>query len=253
MRTMLSKKKNVLVAVIRSRRDRDALMKKRWYRIPVLHMPKKKFTHIAFYQPAVFGKKGKRIAYYARVRKTKIVKRVALLPDEKYHPRAHDDYVYCGLGKIQKLDQPIKNIIPRRISFGFTDLKTLLSARDVLELYGVLPTEQIVEKRLKQFGITSIPEFTISLCGRRFRIDLAIFCPNGKIAVECDNKKAHASKAQKIKDAVKNSCLRRNDWRVIRLKERDIVEHLDCCILRIKKVVASPVKRPSSYLIEGAG
>lgn len=99
------------------------------------------------------------------------------------------------------------------------------------------PTEEIVERRLKQLGIEVKPEFPVSVNGRRFRIDLAIFQNSRKIAIECDNVKAHAGKFQKTRDKIKNSYLRRAGWRVIRLKERDIIERLDYCTNRIQKLL----------------
>ena len=231
------KQKTVLVGVLKSRKDLKIILEKHWYRIPVFYLPKRKFKYLAFYQPAVFGRHGKRIEYYARVRRRQIVKRIELLPKELKHPRANDLYLKCEFSKIEKLPRPIKNIIPRRVTFGFTTLKTLRSARDILELYGVPKTEQIIEKRLKQAGISAVPEFPVSIYGKRFRIDLTIFCEKGKIAVECDNLKAHAGKSQKARDKIKNSYLRRAGWRVIRLKERDIVENLDRCMRRIQKAI----------------
>ena len=123
------KSKTVLVGVLKTRRDQKILLEKHWYRIPVLHLPKRNFKYIAFYQPLGFGKHGKRIEYYAQVSKTSISKRINLLPDESNHPRASDDYKRFEFKEILKLEKPIRNIIPRRIVFGFTTLKALLSSK----------------------------------------------------------------------------------------------------------------------------
>jgi len=246
MMKAVSENKTVLVGVLKNKNDLRILLKQHWYRIPVFYLSKegailrplkKKFKYIAFYQPAGFGRRGKRIEYYARLKRRKIVKRINLLPKERNHLRANDDYLKCEFSKIEKLPKPIKNIIPRRVSFGFTTLKTLFSSHDILELYGIPPTEQIIERRLRQIGIKVRPEFTVLIKSKRFRIDFVIFCKKGKIAVECDNKKAHTGKFQKAKDRIKNSYLRRSGWRVIRLKERDIIEHLGRCVLLIQKTI----------------
>lgn len=225
------------MGVLKSKNDLRILLKDLWYRIPVAHLPRKKFKYIAFYQPAVFGRKGKRIEYYARVSSTKIVKRILLLPKEQSHPRAQDDYLKVEFKEIKKLPQAIKNIIPRRISFGFTDLKTLLAAQDILELYRVPPTEQIVERELNRLGIETKREFNISKDGKRYRLDLAVFCENSRIAIECDNDKAHSSGVQIEKDKIKDAFLRRRGWRVIRLKEKDILENLDRSISSIRRLI----------------
>src|SRR3989344_4524249 len=240
------KKGGVLVGVLKSRNDLRILLEEKWYRIPVSFAPKRAFTHVAFYQPAVFDKEGKpphqsaadwcggkRIEYYARVAGKEVRERVELLPNEPEHLRANEDYLKISFKNIEKLAQPIRNVIPRRVSFGFTDLKTLRSARDILQLYGVPPTEQILERKLNQFGIKTLPQYTISAGGKRYRLDLAVFCRNGNIAIECDNRKAHSSAVQKLKDKQKDTDLKKLGWRVIRFDEPDIIERLDASAARV--------------------
>jgi len=230
------KKKTVLVCILKHKRDRRILLQERWYRIPVAYLPRRKFTHLAFYQPIEFGRFGKRIQYYARVLKGGIVKRIDLLPKEKNHPRAYEDYVRIEVAWVKKLAHPIKNIIPRRVSFGFTSLKSLLKAGDILELYGIPPTEQIIERGLQRLGIKTEKEFTISKDGKRYRLDLAVFCRKGRIAIECDNLKAHSG-VQVGKDKIKDAFLKRHGWNVIRLKEPDIIERLYSCLGLVKQTV----------------
>lgn len=250
--------KSVLVSVLKSKDDLRLLLEERWYRIPLAFLPKQKFTHIAFYQPIQFGKNGKRIQYYGRVVKREVKKRVELLPHEPLHERANDDYLKCSFRTIKRLARPIRNVVPRRVSFGFTDLKTLRSAQDILELYHVAPTEQIIERELVRLGIPVISQYRISLKSplakgvppssevgavylksNRYRLDLAIFCDKGNIAIECDNRKAHSGKLQKHKDTQKDVGLTRLGWHVIRLTESDILENLDSCISRIQKKIAT--------------
>jgi very-short-patch-repair endonuclease len=236
MKKVLEENKNVLVGVIKNRRDFRILLKDGWYRIPLLHMPKRKFSYIAFYQPTSFGKNGKRIEYYARAGKRVIVQRIYLLPKEKDHPRAHDMYAKIECNKIQKLPKTIKNISPRRVSFGFTTLKSLLTSKNILELYGVPETEEIIKRELQRAGIKAQREFSVSVDKKRYRIDFAVFSKKGNIAIECDNKKAHGGNVQKNKDKIKTAHLRCSGWRVVRLKEKDIIEHPDVCISKIKKL-----------------
>lgn len=238
----------VLVGVLKNKRDLDILLTENWYRIPKASAPRRQFNYLAFYQPALFGRRGKRIRYYARVLSYQTIKRRELLPDEPNHPRADDDYFRIRLGKIQKLLRPIRNIIPRRISFGFTTLCRLLKSKDILQLYNIAPTEQIVEDGLKQAGIKAIAQYHVlsgpegeqALYGaskKRYRLDFAVFCKQGAIAIECDNKKAHSGLSQRKKDKIKNTFLRRRGWTVIRLSERDIVFDLKSCLNRIQRVV----------------
>ncbi|OGZ08213.1 MAG: hypothetical protein A3D65_02550 [Candidatus Lloydbacteria bacterium RIFCSPHIGHO2_02_FULL_50_13] len=232
-----SRNATVLVGVLKQKSDLRILLRGRWYRVPAAFFPKRRFAHIAFYQPAVFGIAGKCVRYYAHVRKIEKAKRIALLPKETDHPRAGDDYFKILFREIKKLPHPIKNIIPRRVSFGFTSLKKLLSAKDILELYGVPKTEQIIGSELKRRGIETVVEHTVSAEGRRYRIDIAVFCRNGRIAIECDNEKAHSGKAQKGRDKAKDAVLKRHGWHVIRLIEKHIIGQLDSCARRIEMTV----------------
>ena len=230
--------KIVLVAVLKNQRDLDILLHERWYRIPVQDCPKLKFKSIAFYQPALFGKQGKQIKYYAEVLKSETKKRKDLLPHEPDHPRANEDYYQFWMGEIKELSSPVKNIIPRRVCFGFTTLKKLFKAKDILQIYGVAPTEQMIEKGLSLVGIkVNSQHYIIKSSKKRYRLDFAVFCKNGAIAIECDNKKAHSSKIQVKKDRAKNIFLRRHGWVVVRLSERKIIFDLPGCVKRVESEV----------------
>jgi hypothetical protein len=251
-------KRTVLVAVLKNRRDRDLVLREKWYRIPCTSAPKRTCRYLAFYQPALFGRAGKRIEYYARVKRIERRKRRVLLPRESAVPTANDDYFQIHLTRITKLPRPIKNTTPRRISFGFTTLARLKSARNILELYNVAPIEEIVGRALARAGIDAIPQYQVS----RYRLDFAIIrhpvlCHSERseesrevgisrsarddvrvnIAIECDNKKAHSSKAQRARDRKKDAFLRRRGWRVIRLKEEAILLDIDSCIASVRRVL----------------
>ena len=229
--------KIVLVGVLKNKRDLNILLTENWYRIPLAHAPRRPFHYFAFYQPAIFGRQGKCIQYYARVLKCQTFKRSDLLPEESDHPRAGDYYFQVRVGKIKKLSRPIRNIIPRRVSFGFTTLNRLLRSKDILQLYNIAPTEQIIEDGLKRVGIKATAQYYVSSGQKRYRLDFAVFCQRGKIAIECDNKKAHAGQNQREKDKIKNAFLKRHGWIIIRLPEDNIVSDLKGCITRIKWVV----------------
>ena len=129
-------------------------------------------------------------------------------------------------------------IIPRRVCFGFTSLRNLLKAKNILQLYGVAPTEQIMEKGLSQAGIKVKSQYyVIKNPKKRYRLDLAVFCKNGAIAIECDNKKAHSPKSQIKKDKTKNVFLRHHGWVVIRLSEHKIIFDLPGCVDRVESEV----------------
>lgn len=230
---------DVLVAVLKSPADLDRLLTEKWYRIPAAFTPTRPFAFIAFYQPAAFGAAGKRIRYYAEVVSRETVKRVDLLPHEPRHPRAADEYVRFRFDTISELARPIQNLIPRRVTFGFTTLERLRSSENLLELYGVPATEQIIADGLRQLGIPVVTQLPIGYSSGRFRLDLAIACRNGWLAIECDNDRAHRPPQQRIKDEHKDAVLRYHDWRIIRLGEADILYNLDRSLARLQVAIAS--------------
>jgi len=229
--------KIVLVGVLKNRRDLNILLTENWYRIPVAHAPTRHFDYLAFYETALFGRQGKRIQYYARVLNYQTKRRSDLLPDESSHPKARDYYLRVRIGKIKKLPRPIKNIIPRRVSFGFITLNRLLKSKNILQLYNVVPTEQIIGDGLRRAGIKAVAQHYVLNGKKRYRLDFAVFCGQGLIAIECDNKKAHSGTRQREKDKIKDIFLKRRGWIVIRLSEHNIVSDLKGCVVGIKKAV----------------
>ena len=233
----------VLVCVLKSKRDLDILKKEHWYRIPVSHAPVSHFDWLAFYQPRPFYPEDKCINYYTKVKSKKIYKRKQLLPEEEKHPRAQDMYIKINVGKIMRLRPPIKNIAPRRISFGFTTLSRLKNSKDILEVYGIFPMEKIIAEKLKEIGVRAITQCVVLIKSKpsrkpkRFRLDFAVYCKDGKLAIECDNKKAHSSPAQKSKDKEKDTLLKKDGWKVLRIREKEVIENVEAPIKRVKKMI----------------
>ena len=237
MRKNRSQNKTVLVGVLKSRRDLEILLTERWYRIPKKYMPRRKFKYLAFYQPEIFGRQGKRIQYYARVLGRRVMYRREMLPDEAMHPRAQALYVWLQVGPVKELPVAIKNTTPRRVSFGFTTFPRLLNSKNILELYGIVATEDIVSNALQKAGIQVQPQKYVTDGKKRYYLDFAVMCRNGKVAIECDNAKAHAGPRQRLKDEAKDEFLRRQGWLVIRLTEQDVISNLPVCVARVTRAV----------------
>lgn len=231
------RRKEVLVCVLKTRRDLGILLRRRWYRIPAAHMPSRPFTHLAFYQPAAFGREGKRIRYYARVHDRRVRRRLILLPGELQHPRARQPYVQIHVGAVRRLHHPIVNVLPRRVYFGFTTLRRLRTAKNMLDLFDVSNTEAIMDRHLRRAGIHPAAQTYFLASGKRYRLDFAIWCKRGSIAIECDNKKAHAGKHQKARDRAKDTCLRRRGWIVFRFGEEDILSRGASCAVQAARAV----------------
>lgn len=234
----------VLIGVLKNKKDLNLLLKKNWYRIPVLYAPRRKADYIAFYQPSTFGKSGQRIKYYAKIKSCDIVKRKYILPEELDHPRAEEDYLRINLSRIQKLSQPIVNKKGLRISFGFTTLKKLLNAKTVMELFDIPPIEEMVSEALAKRNIRASREHIFSLPnGKKYRLDFAIFCKNGPLDIECDGEKWHSHRYQRLKDSRRDRDLKKEGWTILRLKEKDIVNNIKKCIDGIKRRIEEMGRR----------
>ena len=234
MRKVGAQDEVVLVGVLKRKRDLAILLHEHWYRMPISRAPRRAFCYLAFYQPALFGRQGKCIRYYARVVRSRVRTRRGLLPDEAAHPDAGEKYRQIYVGRIRQLPRPIKNVPPRRVSFGFTTRGRLLTARTILKLYLVAPTEQIVARALTRCGIPAFPQYHISGGKKRYCLDFAIPCVRGFVAVECDNAKAHAGVRQRRRDRKKDAFVRRQGWVVVRLTERAIVADIQSCISAVR-------------------
>ena len=112
-----------------------------------------------------------------------------------------------------------------------------MKSNNILQLYNIAPTEQIVESGLRRAGVKVSPQYYFCDNKKRFRLDFAVFCKNGSIALECDNKKAHSGAYHIEKDKIKDIFLQQQGWVMIHLTEQDIVSDLKVCIERVQKAV----------------
>ena len=227
-----------LVGIVNRRKDMDIAVKNHWYRIPVKHAPKRLPAYLAFYQTRAFGKKGKSIRYYARVRSFSTVRRRELLPDERDNPRTNEYYYKFSLDKVRQTNRIIRNDSRRRISFGFTTMAKLRTSALVCQLFGIAPLEDIMRRALQKRGLKAVHEHCIMEDGRcRYRLDFAIFCHQGKINLECDNEKWHLTRQHRIYDRKRDQYLKRRGWVILRLPGRKMQSDINACLKRIEKVI----------------
>lgn len=228
----------VLVGVVRRRKDLDLILRERWYRVPLGRLPVRHFDHIAFYATAALGSEGKRIRWHARVRGVEAAVRRELLPDEPRHSRANELYAKLLLGPVRELPRPVMNRrSPRRVTFGFTTLARLRSSRTVLQLFAVPPTEEIMGRALAKAGIAARPQFRIRDGRRRYRLDFAVPCRRGGVAVECDNRKAHGGKRARARDAARDRALGTLGWRVLHFSDLTIRYFMRECVKKVRRAV----------------
>ena len=223
------------MSVLKTAGDRDILLNKKWYRIPLNRAPRRKPKYLAFYQAANFGKTGKIIELYGRVKFWRLKKRREILPEEKKHPRAGELYLQFMLSKISKLRSPIRNSRGIRISFGFTSLQKLRRGPDVRRLFNIPPIEDMLAGMLKKTKIAFYRELRVRRQNEKiYRLDYALPCRRGLIDLECDGFRWHSRKKQRLKDRHRNAELRKLGWKVLRITEDEIVKRPASALGKIK-------------------
>ncbi len=215
----------VLIGVVKRKKDLDYVRNNRWYRIPA-HLSFRKSPHyLAVYPTSRCGSGGRGISLYSTIQKITRIRRMELLPEEKSHPRAGEWYWKLHLGPIRRLPHRIENRLRRRVTFAYTTRSRLFQAREIGELFGIPPLEEALKKVLIAARITSKDQFCVMHKKRcKYRIDFAIFCRKGKIAVECDHSRWHQRPARKRKDRERDRWLKRHGWTVIHFTEDDIMK-----------------------------
>ncbi len=238
LKLMKKPRPDVLVGVLKTKRDRGILLEEKWYRIPLEHAPRRKPKFLAFYQGTVFRKNGKKIELYARIKYWRLKKRKEILPDEKKHPRANKLYLQFFLSRISKLRKPVLNRGRVRISFGFTSLVKLRQCRNIRGLFNIMPMDDILAAMLLKHKIPFKREFVVKRKnGKIFRLDFALPAKRGSIDVECDGYRWHSQKQQRIKDKLRNKELEKLGWKIIRISENELLKNPSSAYAKIKNMI----------------
>lgn len=228
-----------LVAVINRKKDFQILKEQRWYRIPVSHAPDglERVKFIAFYQTKAFGDEGWAVNYYAAVERIRRARRIELLPDEPGHPRAGEFYYRVAIGELARLPRPIPSQRWRRIVFIPTTLERLFHAREINDLYWTSPLEEKLYRALRRAGLTPERQFYVGSGAGGYFLDLAIFCREGVVDVECDGASYHTGLKKAEQDRQRDNCLTLRGWRILRFSGREIRQNLRGCVEMVKRMV----------------
>ena len=230
----------VLVGVFKSIRDKDILLKKGWYRIPLSKAPKRRPLYIAFYQPAIFGEKGKLIELYGRIKYWRIKKRIELLPDEPDNPDARKPYVQFFFSRISRLRKPVSNKMGLRVSFGFTTLARLRKGPDFRRILDLCPMEDMLAKILEREKIPFFRQFTVKGAkNNHYRLDFALPGNNGMLNVECDGIRWHSIKKQREMDVKRDDELKVLGWKILRITDEELTKYPKEALWKIQNLLNS--------------
>ncbi len=228
-----------LVGIVTRKKDWEFVRSARWYRIPVRTAPEglEKVRYLAFYQNRLFGDEKWTVTWYAGVLAIAKLKRRDLLPDEPEHPRAGAEYYKLELGELKRLPNPIPSRRWRRIVFIPTSLERLLRAGEINDLFRVSPIEERLYFTLKDTGLPAERQFFVREEGTGFMLDMAVFCRDGSLDIECDGDAYHSGRDKAEADRERDNKLATAGWRILRFSGRTIMGDTDKCVERVTRAV----------------
>ncbi len=209
-------KNTVLVALMPSIADWAIARENGFYRIPVRVAPEivrtGEITHVAFYFPKAFGTEGFTIRWYAPVSSLVLRKRIEILPDQPYHPKANADYYVIGCKALQQLPQIIASRKPRRLLFIPTTEEKLFSATEINFLFNDSPLEELMWDELVRASIPAERQYDVTVSDKRYKLDFAIFCKQRNIDIECDGDEYHMTPEAVERDKRRSNSLTSRGW-----------------------------------------
>jgi len=238
----MSRHSEVLVAIIDDLLDFARLRKEHWYRIPVRSVEKwieESFPPewIAFYQTKNFGDEGNAINYVAKVKDVQKVRRRELFPKEPKDYKSSLFYYRISIGKLQPHPRPIISRKKRQIHFIPTTIEKFKKAEEINDLFDESHLEDLLWIELKKEIIPAKRQLFIGVGDKRYALDFAIECKDGKIDIETDGNYHHTNPEDVQKDKHRANDLATKKWGFLRFTTEDIHERMPYCVDKIKQTI----------------
>jgi very-short-patch-repair endonuclease len=225
-----TKNKELLVALLPKKSALDILRTEGWYHMPVEVMPKRwregwRPKGMAFYQGKSFGKEEEyKICHYGEVERIDTVPRKELFPDdEKNAEKAENLYYRVQLKELQTRYNPIVSYRPRRLVFVPTTFEKFENAEQINDLFDDSPLEDLLWSGLKALGVLAERQWKVVIQKNKYYLDFAVFCNNGKLAIETDGYKFHHDSKEKIDyDTWRQNEIELDDWRFLHYTSKQV-------------------------------
>ena len=210
-----------------------------WYRIPQARAPQRTASeYLAFYQTAAFPPEERwQIRWCAPVRGYFLVTRRELIPEEPDHPRAEDLYYKVTLGPLVALPRPIPSRRLRRITFIPTTLGRLYAAHEINDLWIRAGAHERLWNALQQAALEAESEYPIADDDDEHRIDFALPCRDGKVAVIVEDA-PEIARLNEATDQAMTYLLAAQGWRTLRLSTADINQDATAWASRLAEICA---------------
>jgi len=239
----MSVRGEVLVAVVRDRRDFAIVRNYNWYRIPVTSVDKwlKECwppKWLAFYQPKVFGEEAYSISYFTQVIDIRRAHRWQLFPNEPPGKMSNREYYQLVLAPLQSLPKPILSRRRRRIVFIPTTWQKFVDAVEVNDLHDESPLEDRLWAQFKRHDIPAERQEFIKVKHQNYALDFAIYCLKGNIDVETDGDSWHANPDKALEDNLRDNALISVGWKVLRFTTHQIRERAEeYCVQTVAETI----------------
>ncbi|MBK8421785.1 DUF559 domain-containing protein [Candidatus Villigracilis saccharophilus] len=234
--------KELLVALLPKKSALDILRTEGWYHIPVESAPKRwPPKALAFYQGKVFGdQEAYKIRHFGEVQKIEIVPRKELFPgDEQNAAKAKKLYYRIQLEELQTRPAPIVSYRPRRLIFIPTTFEKFETASQINDLFDDSPLENRLWNALKYIGILAERQWKVVIQEKKYFLDFAIFCNNGKLAIETDGYTYHHDSKAKIDyDTWRRNDMELDDWRALHYTTKQVKDNWTPYLSQIEQKIA---------------
>ena len=225
----MSKRGEVLVAIINKQLDFAILREKLWYRIPVSSVEKwikERWSPkwLAFYQTKAFGAEKHAINYFAEVLDIREVRRWQLFPDEPRDDKSNWRYYQIFVKSVQQLPKPIYSRRYRRIIFIPTTWEKFINATEINDLFDESSLEDRLWAEFKRHNIPAERQEFVIARKNDYALDFAVYCAKGNIDIETDGDFWHANPEKAEQDNLRDHDLNTEGWKVLRFSEKQIQE-----------------------------
>jgi very-short-patch-repair endonuclease len=239
----MTRRGEVLVAILNNPLDAELAHHQLWYRIPVASQ-QKWIQHgwppkwLAFYQTKIFGEEAFSVRYYARVIDVLQKYRWELFPMQPRDERENRRYHQLILEPPQRLPEPIFSRRQRRITFITTTWQKFINAAEINDLYDESSLEDHLWAELKRLRIQAERQEWISVGERRYALDFAVYCARGKLNIETDGDEWHANPERAAIDNLRDNDLESQGWQQLRFTARQIQEQMaEYCVPTIAETI----------------
>jgi very-short-patch-repair endonuclease len=233
--------KDVLIALLKDKKDFAILQTEGWYRIPIKYVPRRWPPRwLAFYQPKAFGKEAYRIRYFGEVGEIQIVPRSELFPNEFSNSNSDRFYYKIHLKSLEERASPIPSLRPRRLVFIPTTWRKFNLAEQINDLFDDSPIEDHLWDEFKRLQINAERQWGVQNKQRYYQLDFALFCSQGTIDIEADGDTWHARRERIPLDNQRDNDMQSTGWHVLRFNGKQILEQAESyCLGKIQETINS--------------